>query len=102
MANVVGERFQITIDRAVRDALGVQPGDLAVERVEDARLVVEFIPRPHDRSLRGILKAGERPANSTDSGAEKEAAWRARSAEITAALEEDSGRNRPTSRAKAR
>jgi len=37
MANVVGERFQITIDKKVREELGVQPGDQAVEFVEDGR-----------------------------------------------------------------
>ena len=61
MANVVGERFQITIDRKVRQALGVKPGDLAVERVEDGRLIVDFIPAPHRESLRGIFKRPGQP-----------------------------------------
>lgn len=94
VANVVGERFQITIGRAAREALAVAPGDLAVERVEDGRLVVEFIPAPHNRSLRGILKGAPRPPNSTDSAAEKEAAWRVRSSEIAATLAADSRRHR--------
>ena len=61
MANVVGERFQITIDKAVRRSLGIKPGDLAVERVEDGRLVVDFIPAPHRESLRGIFKRPGQP-----------------------------------------
>lgn len=53
----VGERGQITIERAIRERLGIKAKDIAVQRVEDGRLVVEFI-RPHEahmRSLAGIL-----------------------------------------------
>ena len=102
MPNVVGERFQITIDRRIRERLGVEPGDLAVERIEDGRLVIEFMPRTHDRSLRGILKGNQRPSGSTDSAAEKEAAWLARSAEVTAALAADSASHRIRARTTAR
>ena len=93
MANVVGERFQITIDKRAREQLGIRPGDRAVEWVEDGRLVVAFVPGPHDRSLLGILK---RPgvAPVTDWGAFRERAWRERSAEILAVLHEDSERHR--------
>jgi len=56
MPNVVGERFQITIDKRVRELLGVKPGDQAVEWVEDGRLVVAFVPRPHNDSMLGIIK----------------------------------------------
>jgi bifunctional DNA-binding transcriptional regulator/antitoxin component of YhaV-PrlF toxin-antitoxin module len=53
----VGERGQITIERRIREELGVRPRDFAVQRVENGRLVVEFIRpyEPHDRSLAGIL-----------------------------------------------
>ncbi len=53
----VGERGQITIEREIRRQLGIRPKDLAVQRVEDGRLVVEFVrpPEPHMRSLAGIL-----------------------------------------------
>lgn len=86
MANVVGERYQITIDRHVRDELGVNPGDLAVERVEDGRLVIEFVPKPHRRSLYGALRRpGQQPI--ADWRAVKEAAWTARTAEITEVLD---------------
>ena len=53
----VGERGQVTIERAIRERLGIRPRDIAVQRVEDGRLVIEFI-RPHEshmRSLAGIL-----------------------------------------------
>jgi AbrB family looped-hinge helix DNA binding protein len=88
MANVVGERFQITIDKRIREDLGVRPGDLAVEKVEGGRLVVYFVPKPHRDSLLGILKRpGIEPI--TDWQAVKEAAWAQRSAEIMDVLSED-------------
>jgi AbrB family looped-hinge helix DNA binding protein len=93
MANVVGERFQITIDKRVREELGIQPGDQAVEWVEDGRLVVYFMPKPHSRSLLGILKKpGTKPI--TDWQAFKDQAWDARTAEIMEVLREDSARHR--------
>jgi len=64
----VGERGQITIERAIRERLGIRPKDVAVQRVEDGHLIVEFV-RPHEphlRSLAGILgpspiQSGEPP-----------------------------------------
>jgi AbrB family looped-hinge helix DNA binding protein len=93
MANVVGDRFQITIDKLVRDELGVRPGDLAIERVEDGRLVVSFVPRPHRDSLLGILRQpGAAPITNWD--ALMEDARRARSAEILAGLADGSRSDR--------
>jgi len=93
MPNVVGERFQITIDKAVREELGIHPGDQAIERVEDGRLVVDFMPRPHNRSLYGIFhRPGMEPI--TDWEALKDAAWAARTAEIVDVLRKDSERHR--------
>jgi hypothetical protein len=85
-------------DKAVREQLGIQPGDQAVEWVEDGRLVVYFMPKPHTRSLLGILATpGIRPI--TDWRAVKDAAWSARSTEIMEALHADSERHRePTDR----
>jgi bifunctional DNA-binding transcriptional regulator/antitoxin component of YhaV-PrlF toxin-antitoxin module len=81
MANVVGDRYQITIDKRVRDQLGVQPGDLAIEAVEEGRLVVTFVPRPHRESLLGALrKPGTAPIR--DWQELKDAAWRERSREV--------------------
>lgn len=93
MANVVGERFQITIGKKVREELGIKPGDLAIERVEEGRLVIEFAPKPHRESLYGILKRpGQTPI--TNWAEAKERAWAARSAEIMEVLEADSRRHR--------
>jgi AbrB family looped-hinge helix DNA binding protein len=53
----VGERGQITIEKEIREKLGIKPKDTAIQAVVDGRLVVTFIPRyePHMRSLAGIL-----------------------------------------------
>ena len=83
MANVVGERYQITIDKHVRQALGVKPGDLAVERVENGRLVVDFIAKPQRESLYGIFRRpGVEPIQ--DWSRLREDAWTWRQREIEA------------------
>lgn len=63
MASRVGERGQITIEKQIREELGVYSGDHAIQRVEDGRVVVEFVPGQHRRSLAGILagKVTKRP-----------------------------------------
>ncbi len=63
MASRVGERGQITIEKQIRQELGVYSGDQAIQRVEDGRVVVEFVPGPHRRSLAGVLagKVTKRP-----------------------------------------
>ena len=61
MASSVGERGQITIEKAIREELGVYAGDLAIQRVEDGKVVIEFVPAPHRRSLAGSLRDKARP-----------------------------------------
>ena len=56
MSSTVGERGQITIEKAIREELGVHAGDEAVQRVEDGRIVIEIVPARHRRSLAGALK----------------------------------------------
>lgn len=55
--SLVSGRGQITIRRGIRARLGIKPSDLAIQRVEDGRLIVEFVrpQEPHARSLAGIL-----------------------------------------------
>jgi AbrB family looped-hinge helix DNA binding protein len=103
MPNVVGERFQITIDKKVREELGIQPGDQAMEWVEDGRLVVAFMPRPHSESMLGILKRyRDKPIEPiTDWEAYFDRAWAARGAEIREVLEADSKRHRAKTRSGA-
>lgn len=93
MANVVGDRFQITIGKKVREELGVKPGDHAVERVEDGRLVVYFVPQPHTESLLGVLR-NEDTAPVRDWDAFRDQVWAQRAAEIMEALRSDSDRHR--------
>jgi AbrB family looped-hinge helix DNA binding protein len=67
MASTVGERGQVTIEKAIREELGVYGGDIAVQRLEGRRVVIEFVPAPHRRSLAGALrdKVGRRPKDET-------------------------------------
>ncbi|MEO7296818.1 MAG: AbrB/MazE/SpoVT family DNA-binding domain-containing protein, partial [Candidatus Limnocylindria bacterium] len=44
MVSRVGERGQITIEKAIREELGIYAGDDAVQRVEDGRIVIEVVP----------------------------------------------------------
>lgn len=64
----VTTRGQITIDRAARRALGVEPGMVAHQRVVAGKLEVVFLPAPHDRSLAGALGGhrGGKPIISND------------------------------------
>jgi len=52
----VGKRGQITIEKAIREELGIDAGDETVQRVEDGRIVIEVVPGRHRRSLAGSLK----------------------------------------------
>jgi len=67
MASTVGERGQITIEKAIREELGVYGGDIAVQRLDGRRVVIEFVPAPHRRSLAGALrdKVQQRPSDET-------------------------------------
>jgi len=60
----VGERYQVVIERDVRRELGIQPGDRAVEVIDNGRLVITFLPAKHRRSLLGRL-AGQRTITDT-------------------------------------
>jgi AbrB family looped-hinge helix DNA binding protein len=96
MANKVGERFQITIDKAIREQLGVRPGDQAIEWTENGVLMVGFV-RPNNDSMLGIVKrmTGREIEPITDWQALYDRAWAVRSAEIMEVLAEDSRRHQP-------
>ena len=76
MSSRVGDRGQITIEKAIREELAIYAGDEAVQRVEDGRIVIEVIPGRHRRSLAGSLrsKATREPPDETWS-ALRDAAW---------------------------
>jgi AbrB family looped-hinge helix DNA binding protein len=56
MTSRVGERGQITIEKAIREQMGIYAGDETVQRVEDGRIVIEVVPGRHRRSLAGSLE----------------------------------------------
>lgn len=76
MSSRVGERGQITIEKAIREELAIYAGDETVQRVEDGRIVIELVPGRHRRSLAGSLrdKVGRQPADETWE-ALRDAAW---------------------------
>lgn len=67
MASRVGERGQITLEKGIREELGIYAGDEAIQRVEDGRIVIEIVPGRHGRSLAGSLrdKVGVPPSDET-------------------------------------
>jgi len=78
MTSRVGERGQITIEKAIREQLAIYAGDEAVQRVEEGRVVIDFVPGRHRRSLAGILhdRAGHQPTDESWPVL-REAAWSA-------------------------
>ena len=71
----VGERGQVTIDKAIREELGIYAGDEAVQRVEDGRIVIEVVPGRHRRSLfASLADVVDRPADESWESI-REAAW---------------------------
>jgi len=76
MTSRVGERGQITIEKAIREELAIYAGDETVQRVEAGRVVIEVIPGRHRRSLAGTLrdKTGRTPADESWE-ALRDAAW---------------------------
>jgi bifunctional DNA-binding transcriptional regulator/antitoxin component of YhaV-PrlF toxin-antitoxin module len=76
MPAIVGQKGQIVIEKAIRDALHIEPGYIAVQRLIDGRVELFFYPPEHNRSLKGILadKIQKRP--ETQDWAEiRQAAW---------------------------
>lgn len=56
MAYRVGTKGQVVIKKAIRDKLGIGPGWLTVQRVEEGHVVIDFVPPEHNRSLKGVLR----------------------------------------------
>lgn len=103
MASVVGAKGQIVIDRAIRRRLGIRAGWRAVQQVVDNKVVVEFVPPAHERSLCGVLAgyaAGKPTLEELDlaeaAAADAAAEWRAKEPRLGAlcsvALTEDTER----------
>jgi bifunctional DNA-binding transcriptional regulator/antitoxin component of YhaV-PrlF toxin-antitoxin module len=79
MSTLVGTKGQVTIEKGIRDALGVQPGWRALQRLDGDRVVIEFLPPKHRRSLAGILtdKTTVRIPSTEDLEEAIERAWEA-------------------------
>ena len=56
MANKVGTKGQVVINKDIRDRLGVGPGWLALQRLVDDHVEIYFVGPEHNRSLMGSLK----------------------------------------------
>ena len=61
MSTVVGTKGQVTIEKGIRDTLGVQPGWRAIQALDGDQVVIRFRPPQHRRSLLGILGGADVP-----------------------------------------
>jgi bifunctional DNA-binding transcriptional regulator/antitoxin component of YhaV-PrlF toxin-antitoxin module len=77
MSSVVGERGQVTIDKQIRDELGIGPGWRAVQRLVGQRVEITFVPPRHRRSLRGVLAGPPGPQTDEELAAATVRAWEA-------------------------
>ena len=61
MANVVGNKGQVVINKAIRQRLGIESGWLALQRIVDDHIEIYVLPPEHNRSLAGCLKEHIKP-----------------------------------------
>lgn len=55
MSSKVGLKGQVVIEKAIRDALEIVPGSIAVQRVVGDHVEMRFLPPEHNESVFGIL-----------------------------------------------
>lgn len=76
MGHVVGEKGQIVIEKPIREALGIEPGFIAVQAVVDDHVEIRFYPPEHRRSLRGRLaRFAKRSVSEEEWAQAREQAW---------------------------
>ena len=54
--NKVGTKGQVVIEKEIRDRLGIGPGWIALQRLVDNHVEIQFVGPEHNRSLMGSLK----------------------------------------------
>ncbi|MCX6045878.1 MAG: AbrB/MazE/SpoVT family DNA-binding domain-containing protein [Chloroflexi bacterium] len=78
MLTTVGQKGQIVIEKTIREALGLQPGYVAVQKLAGDHVEIYFYPPEHKKSLRGILADKiKRPAPTTEWAIIREQVWSA-------------------------
>ena len=86
MAGNVGARGRVTIEKSIRDALGVGKGWIVLQRLVNGHIEMRFAPPEHDRSLKGALEHTEVSIPAEDWTDAREKAW----ADATREKREDS------------
>ena len=85
MANVVGTKGQVVINKVIRQRLGIEAGWLALQRIVDDHIEIYFLPPEHNRSLKGILapyiKKSISPGKEWDEARQVAWEWAARDQE---------------------
>lgn len=78
MPTKVGTKWQVVIEKDVREKLQVQPGSRTIQRVVGDKVEIAFIPPPHKKSLRGILAKHIHPRYKKETSWEKirETTWK--------------------------
>ena len=66
MPSTVSGDGRITIEKKLRDELGVRPGCIAIQRRVGDRIEIRFLPPPHRGSLRGVLADPDGPSFPTE------------------------------------
>jgi AbrB family looped-hinge helix DNA binding protein len=76
MLTTVGQKGQIVIEKTIRDALGLQPGYVAVQKLAGNHVEIYFYPPEHRQSLRGMLaNKVKKPASTAEWSMLRERAW---------------------------
>lgn len=73
----VGPKGQVVIAKELREALGVEPGWVALQRLREDCVEIRFLPPEHRESLYGALKPHIRRTVPTTEALrrERERAW---------------------------
>ena len=91
MTYKVGGKGEVVIKKELRDQLGIEPGWIALQRLVDNRIEIQFFPPEHDKSLAGSLsnyvKKSIAPGKEWDEA--REAAWKQRAEEKMGIKERD-------------